>query len=92
MDNEKTVPEKIFDSTLKGQINIDKYGVELNNEMQKLLKKTQDEIVSLVAKYDPTSPNMTKWKLARLENLNEQISEVVGKSFEEIKKAPNRHY
>jgi len=82
MPKKKTIPEKIFDSTLKDQINLDKFSVGLNQDVQKLLKSAQDEIVAAIAKNDPTAPTMTKWKAARLENLNQQISEILDNTFE----------
>jgi SPP1 gp7 family putative phage head morphogenesis protein len=80
----KKIPNKILDATLKDTILTDRYGVGLNSKIQSLLKSTEDEIVAAIAKIDPTSPTMTKWKQQRLEKLQSQISDIVKTGYKDI--------
>lgn len=80
------IPTKIYDEAVKDVVKFDKYAAGLNNRVQSLLQKTQNEIVASIAANDPTAPTMTKWKLARLEKLNEDISEILKIGYDEIKK------
>jgi len=80
----KNIPTKIFDSVLKDQTYLDQYGIGLNRQIQKLLKKVQDEITGVIAKNDPTSPLLTKWKQARLKKLDDEISVLLEDSYKNI--------
>lgn len=79
------IPTKIYDSAVQDVVNFDKYAASLNERVQKLLQKTQNEIVASIAANDPTAPTMTKWKLARLEKLNEDISAILETGYGAIK-------
>lgn len=81
---DKKIPDKILDATLSNQVYADKYSVGLNNQIQSLLKQTEDEVVAALAKNDPTAPTMTKWKAARLEKLKKDISTIVNDGYSGI--------
>ena len=79
------IPTKIYDEAVKDIVNFDKYSTDLNKKVQRLLEQTQNEIVAAIAVNDPTAPTMTKWKLARLEKLNEDISIILKSGYGSIK-------
>jgi SPP1 gp7 family putative phage head morphogenesis protein len=79
------IPEKLFNSVVKDQVQLDKYSIGLANRVESLLKKTQADVVGAIAKNDPTGPVMTKWRADRLEKLNADISSIVDSRFSEIK-------
>ena len=81
-----TIPKKLFDAAIKESVYLDKYSAGLAKDVRKLLDDAQNEIVAAIAKNDPTAPTMTKWKAARLEKLNEEISTILGTKYGEIKK------
>jgi SPP1 gp7 family putative phage head morphogenesis protein len=82
---EKTIPGKLFDSAIRDQVNMDRYAAGLDKKIQILLANAQAEIVGAVAKFDPTEPNMTKWKLERLTRLNREIDSILSSHYGEIK-------
>lgn len=82
----KSIPEKLFDDVIKNQIYTEQYANGLAKKIQVLLTSAQDEIVGQIAKIDPAAPTMTKWKQARLEKLNENISDILDSTFKEIGK------
>jgi SPP1 gp7 family putative phage head morphogenesis protein len=83
---DKTIPDKLFDDAVKTQLYTEQYANGLAKKVQGLLTAAQDEIAGKIAKIDPTSPTMTKWKQGRLEKLNESISEIVDSTYKDISK------
>ncbi|MDD5053430.1 MAG: phage minor head protein [Sulfuricurvum sp.] len=81
---EKTIPNKLFDDAMKNQLFTEQYANGLSKKIQNLLTAAQDEIAGKIAKIDPTSPSMTKWKQARLEKLNEEISGIIDNTYKTI--------
>lgn len=82
----KKVSTKFFDAAIKDQINLDKFSLDLDKRIHRVLKAAQDEIVGALAKIDPSAPAMTKWKKARLEKLEAEISEILKTHYSEIKR------
>ena len=80
------ISDKIFSSTIKNQVSLDRYSYGLARQIQRLLTEAQQEIVAAIAKNDPTMPSMTKWKAKRLSDLNDQISQIIDSKFKDIKK------
>lgn len=85
----KTISDKILDSILVNQIDMDKYSISLSNKVQRLLNKAQDEIIATLAKNDPTAPTMTEWKQKRLEKISKDIKNILGETFGKIKDTTN---
>jgi len=83
---DKTIPNKLASAAIKDQVNLNRYSINLSKKVVELLDTAQSEIVAAIAKNDPTAPTMTKWKAARLEKLNEDISAILDSSFKDIKK------
>jgi len=81
-----TIPKKLFDAAIKESVYLDKYSAGLAKDVRKLLEDAQNEIVAAIAKNDPTSPTMTKWKAARLQKLDGDISTILDTKYGEIKK------
>lgn len=89
MSEDKSIPDKIFASTIRDQAFADKYSLALNKEVQSLLSAAQGDIVAALAKNDPTSPTMTKWKQARLETLNKDITKIVDSTYKNVNSTTN---
>lgn len=81
---DKTIPDKLLDDAIKNQLYTEQYANGLSKQVQILLTKAQNEIAGVIAKIDPTAPTMTKWKQARLENLNGSISDILDSTFKDI--------
>jgi len=82
----ENIPDKIYNAAVKDGVYFDQYSASLNKRVQSLLQGTQDEIVAAIAKNDPTAPTMTKYKTARLEKLNEEISAILDSGYGNINK------
>ncbi|MGD0277308.1 MAG: phage minor head protein [Syntrophales bacterium] len=80
----KTIPENILNVTVKDHIYFDQYSAGLNRRVQKILLDTQNEIAASIARIDPTEPQSSKWKQARLEKLNQDITNILDMGFNEI--------
>ncbi|MDD4931641.1 MAG: phage minor head protein [Candidatus Colwellbacteria bacterium] len=82
----KGVPDKIADSIIKNQIDFDRFSEGIKGKVIGILNAAQQEIMGQIAKVDPDAPTLTKWKQARLETLNQRISEIIDQSYGEIGK------
>lgn len=78
---------KLLDSTIRAQVNVDKYGNGLSKKVISVLKKAEKEIVSTILEIDPDAPKLTKWKKDRLLKLRKRVSQdILGPKYSEIKK------
>lgn len=84
------IPKKIFNSTITDQAYFDKYSIQLGKSVNRLLDKAQQDIVAALAKNDPTSQTMTKWKQARLTQLNKDIDSIVTSTYKQVKDMSNK--
>jgi len=84
------IPKKIHNDAIKDQIYFEQYSNGISKSVQNLLETAQAEIAGAIAKNDPTAPTMTKWKAARLEKLNEDISDILDVTYNEAEKITNK--
>jgi len=82
----KTGVEKLLDSTIRAQVNLDRYGQGLSKKIVDILRKAEKEMVDAILIADPTAPRLTKWKKRRLMKLRKRVSkDILGPRYSQIK-------
>lgn len=62
-------------------------GNSLSAEIRAQIDELFSEIVSQIAKIDPTGPSLQRWRLARRDKLFDEIQKLTGETFDDIHRA-----
>ena len=83
----KTGIEKLLDSTIRAQVNLDRYGQGLSKKIVSTLRKAEKEMVNAILEGDPPGARLTKYKKQRLMKLQKRVSDdILGPRYSQIKK------
>lgn len=89
MSDIKKIADKVYDNTIRYNIQVERFGVGVQRKVEQLLKDIQKEIELEIFKADPTQVKATTWKQVRLTNLNRRINEIVNNGFSKISRTVN---
>jgi len=82
----KSATEKLLDSTIRAQVNLDRYSQELSKKITSVLRKAEKEMVNAILEVDPTAARLTKYKKQRLMKLRKRVSDdILGPRYSQIK-------
>ena len=82
----KTATEKLLDSTIRAQVNLDRYGQGLSKKIVSTLRRAEKEMVNAILEVDPTAARLTKYKKERLRKLQKRVSnDILGPRYSQIK-------